>query len=1157
MQINQFDQRVRLCSHDNGAEGTIPNNKKLRSVNIKKFLLMNMLVVLATIMCLETATAEKIMAQKVSLNQKNATVAQLLTNIEKQTGYTFFYRKNDLEEMKPISVSLQNVSVEDALNYIFKDQPCSYQVQDKLIVLKKRVLASVHEEPVIRQDHLVVGTVKDSLGLPIPGVSVLIKGTSKGTSTNADGNYQLQAEKGQVLVFRNIGYLEKEVIIGEGAKLDVVLTSTSEGLDEVVVIGYGSQQRRDVTGSVAPIAMENVRGQAISSPDQALTGQVSGVNVSTSNGTPGGGPRIQVRGIGAIGAGSEPLYVIDGFPIPSSSGQQSNPMSALNPQDIASMTVLKDASATAIYGSRGANGVIIITTKRGASGKPVIQFSGSTGLQEVPQTGRPDLMNGQEFAQWRKEAIMDKIRFEEGREPTLADVPELYRDPSLIGEGTNWFDEVTRVAPMTDVNLSVSGGTEKIKTYVSAGYFNQEGVMLNTGFDRFSIRTNVDANLSDRFKVGINLSPSLTFTRGGVTGQGRDEGFDIASPIPPVYNEDGSYNAYIQSPGTFGVPNPVMFLKETTNKASRIKLLMNTYAEYSILENLKVKTTFNVDYEDGNSEYFRPSILGNQNAAPPSVPSGQYIQSKYLNWLNENTLNYDFNTANGHTLTALVGFTVQSQKNQSADFTGNQFPDDDIKTLNGAARITGGTDKSDWSLISYLARANYSYLDKYLVTATVRTDGSSRFGVNNRWGTFPSLALGWRASEETFLKNVKWLDDLKFRASYGFTGNFNIGNYSYMSNIGTNDYVFNGTLASGRVMNTLGNPSLGWEKMREFNAGIDFVGFNNRLTFSVDYYHRNTQDLLLNVEIPESSGFSTVTENRGDVLNRGLELGLNSVNISKDNFNWSTNLNISFNRNKVLALGRSDDPIYSGVSSEGNPTNITKIGSPVGLLFGYVAEGIYQNEADLAQYPSFPGAIPGNMRFKDVNGDGQITPVEDFDVIGNPYPDFTWGITNSLRFKNWDLRVLVVGSVGAEMLRATNFYTGNIDGVFNVRKEIADRWRSPEQPGNGKVPTTNGTGRGRVMYRDTHSYSVEKTDYAWIRNITLGYTLPNGIGKDKFIKQIRLYGTVQNAFLFTGYSGNPEGTNYNRDDTGALVPGIDYSNYPVPRIFTLGANLTF
>lgn len=1156
MQINQFDKRLYLCSLCISAKDTLLKDRRWLEY-LKNLFFMNMWLAILTTACLQTTVAETILAQKVSLNQKNATVAQLLVNIEQQTGYTFFYRKNDIELMKPLNVSLQNVSVETALNYIFKDQPCSFQIKDKLIVLQKRLVNNEPEQLLQQQEHTVSGTVTDSSGMPIPSVSVLIKGSTKGTSTNTDGVYQIKVNLGQALVFRAIGFQEKEMQVGEEARIDVVLDASFEGLEEVVVVGYGSQQRRDVTGSVAPISMENVRGQAISSPDQALTGQVSGVNVSTSNGTPGGGPRIQVRGIGAIGAGSEPLYVIDGFPIPSSSGQQSNPMSALNPQDIASMTVLKDASATAIYGSRGANGVIIITTKRGSSGKPNIQLSASTGLQEVPQTGRPDLMNGQEFAQWRKEAIMDKIRFEEGREPTLEDVPEIYRNPELIGKGTNWFDEVTRVAPMTDLNLSVSGGTEKIKTYISAGYFNQEGVMLNTGFDRFSLRTNVDANLSDRFKVGLNVSPSLTYTRGGVRGQGRDEGFDIASPIPSVYNPDGSYNAYIQSPGTFGVPNPVMVLNETTNKASRIKLLMNTYAEYSILKNLRFKTTFNVDYEDGNSEYFRPSILGNQNAAPPSVPSGRYIQSKYLNWLNENTLNYDLSTDNGHSLTALVGFSVQSQKNQSADFTGNQFPDDDIETLNAAARITGGTDKSDWSLISYLARANYAYLDKYLVTATVRSDGSSRFGSNNRWGIFPSLALGWRISNENFLKDVPWLNELKVRASYGFTGNFNIGNYSYMSNIGTNDYVFNGTLASGRVMNTLGNPNLGWEKMRELNTGIDFVGFDNRLTFSVDYYHRNTQDLLLNVEIPESSGFSTVTENRGDVLNQGLELGINSVNIAKDHFSWSTNINVSFNRNKVLALGRSSDPIYSGTSSEGNPTNITKIGSPVGMLFGYVVEGIYQNEADLERYPSFPGAIPGNMRFKDVNGDGQITPVEDFDVIGNPYPDFTWGVTNTLKYKQFDFRVLVVGSVGAEMLRATNFYTGNIDGVFNVRKEIADRWRSPEQPGSGRVPTTNGTGRGRVMFRDTHSYSVEKTDYAWIRNITLGYTLPNGIGKNKFIQQVRLYGTVQNAFLFTGYSGNPEGTNYNREDTGALVPGIDYSNYPVPRIFTLGANLSF
>lgn len=1001
------------------------------------------------------------------------------------------------------------------------------------------------------------GIVSDATG-PLNGVSVLVKDSRLGTVTNESGTYALEVEKGVTLVFRSIGFKVQEIVVGDSPTINVLLTSESEGLEEVLVIGYGSQLQKDVTGSVASISMSNVRGQVISSPDQALSGQVAGVTVSTSNGIPGGGPKIQIRGIGAVGAGSEPLYVIDGFPVPSSSSQQSNPMSAINPQDIESMTILKDASATAIYGSRGANGVVIITTKTGKSGKLQIQLSASSGLQEVPQKGRPDLMNGQEFAQFRQEALMDKIRFEEGREPSLTEIPEIYRNPALIGEGTNWFDEVTQVAPVSDVNLSITGGNDKIKTYTSLGYFNQKGAMLNTGFERFSLRTNVNANITDRLKVGINLAPTMSFTKGGVRGQGRDEFFDITSPIPSVYNEDGSYNPYIESPGTFGNPNPVMFLNERVDRNTRTRILTNAYGEYEIVNNLKFKSTFNVDFGDTDSEYFRPSTIPNQNAPGLSVPSGSYGRSKSLNWLNENTLNYDITTENGHSFSGLLGFTVQSNKVDQIGFNGSQYPDDDIETLNAAARITvGSIDKSDWGLISYLARANYSYLSKYLLTATVRTDGSSRFGSNNRWGTFPSLALGWRLSEENFLKESKWVNELKLRTSYGFTGNFNIGNYSYMSNIGVRDYVFNGTLASGRVMNTLGNPNLGWEKMRELNIGLDLIVFNNRLTINADFYNRNTQDLLLNVEIPQSSGFGSVTENRGDVQNRGFELAITSQNIVSKNFGWSTNFNFSINRNKVIALGRSSDPIYSGASSEGNPTNITRIGHPVGMLYGYVVEGIYQNQADLDKYPSFPGAIPGNMRFRDVDRDGEISPFKDFDVIGNPYPDFTWGITNSLNYKNFDLRVLVVGAMGGEMLRATNYYTGNIDGVFNVRKEVANRWRSEEQPGDGRVPTTNGTGRGRVMFRDTHSYSVEKTDYAWVKNITFGYNLPNGLGKGKFIESIRVYGSIQNAFLITKYPGNPEGTNYNREDTGALVPGNDYSNYPVPRIFSIGTNFTF
>lgn len=1001
----------------------------------------------------------------------------------------------------------------------------------------------------------ITGVVSDASG-PLPGVSVLIKGSNDGTVTNESGVFSLEGKKGATLIFRSLGYITQELPIVNGQPIKITLENESEGLEEVVVVGYGSQQRKDVTGSVASVSMTNVRSQAVSSVDQALSGQVSGVNVSTSNGIPGGGPKIQIRGIGAVGAGSDPLYVIDGFPVPSSSSQQSNPMSAINPQDIESMTILKDASATAIYGSRGANGVVMITTKKGVSGKPTIQLSATSGFQEVPQKGRPDLMNGQEFAQFRKEALMDKIRFEEGREPALSEIPELYRNPELIGAGTDWFDEVTRVSPMSDINLSISGGSDKMRIYTSLGYLNQEGVMLNTGFERFSLRTNIDANVTDRLKVGVNLAPSMSFLRGGVRGQGRDEFFDITSPIPAVYNEDGSYNPYIESPGTFGNPNPVMFLNDRVDKSNRTRVLANVFGEYEIIDNLKFKSTFNVDYESSGSEYFRPSTIPNQNAPGLSVPSGSNGNSKYLNWLNENTLSYDLRTDNGHSLSGLLGFTVQSNKVDYIGFNGSQFPDDDIQTLNAAARITvGGIDRSDWALISYLARANYSYLDRYLVTATIRTDGSSRFGANNRWGTFPSLALGWRLSEENFLKNTAWLDELKLRASYGFTGNFNIGNYSYMSNIGTRDYVFGGSLASGRVMNTLGNPNLGWERMRELNVGLDLAVLDNRLNVSFDFYNRNTQDLLLNVEIPQSSGFGSVTENRGDVRNRGVELGISSTNIARENFGWSTNLTFSMNRNTVIALGRSDDPIFSGSSSEGNPTNITRIGHPVGMIYGYVVDGIYQNEDEIERYPAFPGAIPGNMRFRDVNGDGVITPFQDFDVIGNPYPDFVWGLTNRFNYKNFDLSVLMVGSMGAEMLRATNFYTGNIDGVFNVRKEVADRWRSPEQPGNGRVPTTNGTGRGRVMYRDTHSYSVEKTDYVWVKNITLGFNM--ALPEAGFFRSVRFYGSLQNAFLFTDYSGNPEGSNYNREDQGALVPGIDYSNYPVPRIFTLGTNFSF
>ncbi|SKD08874.1 TonB-linked outer membrane protein, SusC/RagA family [Chitinophaga ginsengisegetis] len=1008
------------------------------------------------------------------------------------------------------------------------------------------------------QKNNVGGQVTDAgTGSPLPSVTVGVKGTSQGAFTDANGRYTISAAPSDSLVFSIIGYASKTYHVGTRTRISAQLEPSNKVLNQVVVVGYGTQQKKDVTGSVGIVTMRNIKDMPVAGPDQALAGQIAGIQVSTSNGIPGGGPQVQVRGIGAVGAGSQPLYVVDGYPLASSSDQVSDPMNAINPQDIESMAVLKDASATAIYGSRGANGVVLITTKRGSSGIPRVQLSANYGVQTIPDKGRPNLMNGQEFAQFRKEAIEDNIRFTEHREPTDADIPEVYRHPELIGKGTDWFDAITRTAPMQDINLSVSGGTDKIRTYVSAGYYNQDGVIINSGYRRFTVRANVDANLSDRFKVGFNVAPSYTTRKGNTNGEGREGVFGIASPIEPIYKADGSYNEYIQSPGTFGLPNPVMMLNEVTNKSKSTRILFNTYGEYEIIKNLKFKSTFNVDYQEGSAEYFRPSTIGNTNAAPPSIPSGGYITGNYLNWLNENTLTYQYNSNSGHAITGLLGYSVQSQKEQNVGINAANFPDDDIKTINGAATLTNNpnvTDKTEWALLSYLARVNYAYKDKYLVTATVRSDGSSRFGPNNRWGTFPSVALGWRVSQEDFMKSSRVFSDLKVRASYGFSGNFNIGNYTYMSSIGTSDYVLGGALNGGRVMNTLGNPNLGWERMRELNIGVDVGLLKDRIYLTIDAYKRNTQDLLLNVEVPQSSGFTTVTENSGDMENKGLEIGISSRNMETKSFTWTTNFNIAFNRNKVLALGKDNAPIYSGNSSEGNPTNVSIVGQPLAMLYGYVFDGIYQNQAEVDKGPAFPGAIPGNIRFKDINGNGVINPREDFAIIGNPYPDFNWGLTNILNYKKFDLRVLVVGSMGADRLHATNDYNGNIDGVFNVRKDVANRWRSESNPGNGKVPTTNGSGRGRVMYRDVSSLTVEKNNYAWVKNITLGYSLP----KMGFVESARVYVSVQNAILFTNYSGNPEVTNYmGKGGSGALVPGIDYSSYPVPRIYSLGANLSF
>jgi len=1024
------------------------------------------------------------------------------------------------------------------------------------------------------QTQTVSGTVYDaSSGSTLPGVNVVVKGTTHGTSTEANGTFSLDVSSlRDTLVFSFIGYKTKAVPIKGRTSIDVKLASQAIQGNEMVVVGYGSQKQQDVTGSVGTIQMKSVDSQPIVGANEALSGQIAGVQVNTTNGIPGGGPEVHIRGVGDIGAGSNPLYVVDGYPLPeSSSSQVSNPLNNIPASDIASISVLKGPSATAIYGSRGSNGVVLITTKEGKKGKLKFHADAYTGWQSIPDQEVTPMMNARQFATFMKQSIEDHNRVSGSNNA----IPKEYQNPSQYGKGTDWFSELTRVAPQQNFNFSASGGNDNITSYFSGSVLRQKGVVIGSDYNRVSFRANVHANLSPKLSLGVNFSPNYSFGHNGVTGavgrglltadNGGNPGYfgewEVLSPLVPVHQSDGSYTPMVGSPGLFAFPNPVLALNQMTHKKNTTHLLGNTFVEYDFLKDLSFRSTFNVNWENSNEKIFYPSTIGGVFNPPPTIPSGSYGQDKFLNWANENRLTYDHDFKGGHSVKLMADVSEQRQVTDNVNFNGDQFADNSIKTLNAASVITGGTYASSWTLVSYLGRLNYSYKDKYLLTATVRRDGSSRFGPNNRWGTFPSLALGWRITNEPWMeKYSSWLNNLKIRASYGISGNNQIGNFTYESQLNSSNYVFGGSLASGKVVNSLSNPSLAWERTAEADLGLNAGFINGRIKVDLDFYRSRTKDLLLNLNIPESSGFSTTIKNIGEVQNKGFELGVHTKNVVKHNFMWSTNFNFAMNRNKTLSLGPSGAPIQGGTSGEGHPTNITKIGKPVGMFYGYKFLGLYnQSDINNSNVAKFPGAIPGNMKVADINGDGKITPVSDFTTIGNPYPDFTYGITNTLRYKGLSLNLVITGSYGAERMKATYESLHNIDGVFNVPVEMENRYRSPQNPGDGRHPTTAGSAFARVMYRDVSTLNVFNASYLWFKNITLGYTLPKSITNGSF-QNIQLYTSIQNAFIITPYpNGNPVSSTYSNAQSygGALSPGIDWNPYPTPRVITVGIKVDY
>ncbi|RBL90014.1 SusC/RagA family TonB-linked outer membrane protein [Chitinophaga flava] len=1051
----------------------------------------------------------------------------------------------------------------------------------------------------------VTGTVRNDRNETLPGVSVTATNTSTGAvssaQTNAAGVFQftnLPAGGPYNFRFTFVG-LEPLVLSGYTLKdnsplhLPATLKETTSSLNQVVVVGYGVQKRREVTGAVSSIRAAQLKDQPVSSFQQAIAGKVAGVQVIQNTGAPGGSISVRIRGLNSISAGIDPLYVVDGFPLSNDlknlqgttdvvniTGQASfqkspDPLSTLNSDDIESIEILKDASAASIYGSRASNGVVLISTKKGKrEGPPSFSYNAYGGFQQVSKK-----IKMLDAYQWAKLSYDAKNNAYLDAKPTgsINDdnatrgnsnfqiapeiLPYLKGEPGLVN--TDWQDAVFRTAPVQNHTLSASGGNDKFQYYISGNYLDQKGIVIGSGYKRYGVRANMTANLTPRLKVGISLNPTfdhydLINSEGPWTFDGILSNALKAAPIFPVYNPDGSLATNKQNVWAYGYSggeNPVALATQIEDKLDHIRNLGNIYGEYTIIKGLTFKTFFGTDINYFNRNYYRPSTLGSYKPiqqGAPTIPKGSAQTAQSVNWLWENTLNYHFEVSKHH-FDVLAGYTSQKNTTKANETVGTGFPNDAVHTINAATITSGTSNTSQWSLLSYLGRINYNYNDKYFVSASLRSDGSSRFGANNKWGYFPSISGGWLISNEAFFK-VPVISELKARVSYGTSGNFQIANYASYDLLASNNYILgngSGTVVNGAGLAQPANPDLTWEKTVQFNAGLDLGLFSNRIYLNADYYKTTTSDLLLNVPVPFSSGFATALRNVGKVQNSGVEFGVTTHNLTGA-FSWNTSFNISANKNKVLQLGPGNAPILSdGGNGTISQLFITAVGQPIGSYYGYVNGGVFKDQDEINAYPHYATAKPGDRRFVDVNGDKKID-ANDRTAIGSYFPDYIWGLTNELRFRGFDLSVSLQGVQGNEILNLQRRFIFNMEGNANQMADAALSWKSPQDPGDGNVMRPN-----RVTNANSaqiSSFHVEDGSFVRLRNLTVGYTF-NSKQLGNHVRSLRLYLSGQNIYTWTRYTGyNPE---VNARPDNPLSQGEDYGTYPLPKTFIAGLNLSF
>lgn len=1107
---------------------------------------------------------------EIKISQNSMTIRQLVKEIESQTEYLIVFRDQDVDINRIVSFKSKSASVADYLEEVSKSVNIGYRFENNYITLVPKTKA-------IAQDRkTITGKIVDTNGEPIIGANIVEKGTTNGTITDINGNFTLEVPEKSILLVSYIGYAPREVTVGNQLNINIKLNEDTEVLDEVVVVGYGTQKKSDVTTAVASVSSENLKNRAAVNFGEAMAGQVPGVLIQQTNGAPGGeGLTIKVRGTGSITQSNDPLYVVDGYPM------EGGAFRLLNSSDIESIQVLKDASSTAIYGSRGANGVVIITTKKGQIGKPTVQLNAYVGFQQRER--KIEMMNRDQYVQWftdgRNQAWLDAkvISSDPNQSPHSINDPNsrraLYSGASsqyMIPDGTgsykynfldpasvaqmpdnDWQDLLYRNALMQQYELSVSGGSENTRYTFSGSYTSQDGIVLNTDYERFNFRTNVSSKIADCLNVGMSL---MAYSADGTEqANGKDSPVLYALNLPPIYplyNEDGTYGSMVRNPEILAgdVANPIGIAEQVMNKRKRHGWLGTIFAEWEIIKNLKYRLSINGGIQDNINKIFEPSYVDFDSSKAPRPAKGINERWTDRDWVIENTLNYSFTLADKHSFNALLGYTTQSHTYEHMKGEARGYANDNITTLNAGTMYALTSDESEYSMISYLGRINYVYDNRYMLTTTLRSDGSSRFGKNTKWGTFPSVSLGWRISQEKFMQDVKQISDLKIRASFGISGNNRIGNYSAIGLLSTGFYPTGDAVQNTVNPSTMANDDLGWERTRQYNLGFELGMFNNRVRLEGDFYDSQSIDLLLNVPVPTITGYSTQMQNIGKVQNRGMEFTLNTKNLTGE-FTWSSNFNISFNKNKVLEVGVDGRPIY-GSAANANNAFITKPGYPIASFYGYKYIGVFQSEEELAKYPHLSADKVGDGRYEDVNKDG-ILDQNDKTILGDNNPLFTAGFSNSFSYKNFTLDIQFTGSYGAEVFSFYKRMCGIYHGDRNGMIEQLGRWRSESEPGDGIHfrPTRTPSG----WQRDPSSAWVQDASYLRLRNLTFGYNFDQKVLDKIKMKGLRLYVTGQNLFTITNYVGyDPE-----TSSESGLSQGGDYLGYPAARSFIIGANITF